>query len=241
MSKKCPICSVINDDDHAFCCNCGFCLKLDNLEENLVLNLNAVNATSSSVNTNGSKDITSHDACCHSTTEQEHVNSEVESKLAAENQLRSMAEKLSAERGRLDSVAMDQLRPIARQLGVDDDTYKTIIKDVRANSRCLQRLHQVEQVSDKAGMSSHASRLGPATTGKALVAEKTSFDVILKSAGRAKLGVIKAVKEVAGLSLGDAKALVDAAPKAVKEGVSKEEAEALKTVLEEAGAEVELK
>ena len=81
----------------------------------------------------------------------------------------------------------------------------------------------------------------PAAAGEAAAAEKTSFDVILKSAGQAKLQVIKAVKEVAGLSLGDAKALVDAAPKAVKEGVSKEEAEALKATLEEAGAEVELK
>ena len=81
----------------------------------------------------------------------------------------------------------------------------------------------------------------PAAAGEAAVAEKTSFDVILKSAGQAKLQVIKAVKEAAGLSLGDAKALVDAAPKAVKEGVSKEEAESLKAALEEAGAEVEVK
>ena len=81
----------------------------------------------------------------------------------------------------------------------------------------------------------------PAAAGEAAVAEKTSFDVILKSAGQAKLQVIKAVKEAAGLSLGDAKALVDAAPKAIKEGVSKEEAEALKASREEAGAEVEVK
>ena len=81
----------------------------------------------------------------------------------------------------------------------------------------------------------------PAAAGEAAAAEKTSFDVILKSAGQAKLQVIKAVKEAAGLSLGDAKALVDAAPKAVKEGVSKEEAEALKAALEEAGAEVVVK
>lgn len=81
----------------------------------------------------------------------------------------------------------------------------------------------------------------PAAAGEAAPAEKTTFDVILKSAGQAKLQVIKAVKEAAGLSLGDAKALVDAAPKAVKEGISKEEAEALKSSLEEAGAEVELK
>ncbi len=81
----------------------------------------------------------------------------------------------------------------------------------------------------------------PAAAGEAAPAEKTTFDVILKSAGQAKLQVIKAVKEAAGRSRGDAKALVDAAPKAIKEGISKEEAEALKSSLEEAGAEVELK
>ena len=81
----------------------------------------------------------------------------------------------------------------------------------------------------------------PAAAGEAAAAEKSTFDVILKSAGQAKLQVIKVVKEVAGLSLGDAKALVDGAPKAVKEGVSKEEAESIKAALEEAGAEVELK
>ena len=64
---------------------------------------------------------------------------------------------------------------------------------------------------------------------------------LLKAAGQAKLQVIKVVKDIAGLSLGDAKALVDGAPKAVKEGVSKEEAEQIKGQLEEAGAEVELK
>ena len=80
-----------------------------------------------------------------------------------------------------------------------------------------------------------------AGAGEAAAAEKTSFDVILKAAGQAKLQVIKVVKDIAGLSLGDAKALVDGAPKAVKEGVSKEEAEQIKGQLEEAGAEVELK
>ena len=80
-----------------------------------------------------------------------------------------------------------------------------------------------------------------AGAGEAAAAEKTSFDVVLKSAGQAKLQVIKVVKDLAGLSLGDAKALVDGAPKAVKEGVSKEEAESIKAQLEEAGAEVEVK
>ena len=71
--------------------------------------------------------------------------------------------------------------------------------------------------------------------------EKTEFDVILKAAGQAKLQIVKLVKELAGVSLKDAKAIVDAAPSPIKEGVSKEEAESLKSQLEEAGAEVELK
>ena len=81
----------------------------------------------------------------------------------------------------------------------------------------------------------------PAAAADAAPAEKSTYDVIMKNAGQAKLQVIKVVKDLAGLSLGDAKALVDAAPKAVKEGVSKEEAESIKAQLEEAGAEVELK
>lgn len=71
--------------------------------------------------------------------------------------------------------------------------------------------------------------------------EKTEFDVILKAAGGQKLKVVKAVKELTGLGLKEAKEIVDGAPKAIKEGVAKDEAEALKTQLEEAGAEVELK
>ncbi|MDO4461614.1 MAG: 50S ribosomal protein L7/L12 [Bacteroidia bacterium] len=81
---------------------------------------------------------------------------------------------------------------------------------------------------------------GGADAGAAAAAQ-TEFDVILKSAGAAKLGVVKAVKENAGLGLKEAKELVDKAPCTVKEKVSKEEAEALKAKLEEAGAEVELK
>lgn len=80
---------------------------------------------------------------------------------------------------------------------------------------------------------------GPAVGGAA-AEEKTSFDVVLKSAGAAKLQVVKAVKEHCGLGLKEAKDIVDGAPSKVKEGVAKEEAEALKKALEEAGAEVEL-
>ncbi len=82
----------------------------------------------------------------------------------------------------------------------------------------------------------------PAAAGAAAVAEeKSTFDVVLKSAGQAKLQVVKLVKELTSLGLKESKELVDAAPKAIKEGISKDEAQALKKQLEEAGAEVEIK
>lgn len=83
---------------------------------------------------------------------------------------------------------------------------------------------------------------GPAAGGgEEAAAEQTEFDVILKAAGQSKLAVVKLVKELTGLGLKEAKAVVDEAPKAIKEKVSKDEAEALKNQLEEAGAEVEVK
>lgn len=82
---------------------------------------------------------------------------------------------------------------------------------------------------------------GPAAGGDDAGEAQTEFDVILKSAGASKLAVVKLVKELTGLGLKEAKEVVDSAPKAVKEGVSKDEAEALKSQLEDAGAEVELK
>jgi large subunit ribosomal protein L7/L12 len=84
---------------------------------------------------------------------------------------------------------------------------------------------------------------GPAAGGDepAAAAEQTSFDVILKAAGASKLAVVKLVKDLTGLGLKEAKELVDGAPKPLKEGVAKDEAEALKKQLEEAGAEVEVK
>ena len=102
----------------------------------------------------------------------------------------------------------------------------------------------VKEVNELATILKEEYGIEPAAAAVAVAAapaEKSTFDVILKSAGQAKLQVIKVVKEVAGLSLGDAKAIVDAAPKAIKEGISKEEAESIKSALEEAGAEVELK
>ena len=82
---------------------------------------------------------------------------------------------------------------------------------------------------------------GPAAGGGDAAEEKTEFDVVLKAAGASKLAVVKLVKELTGLGLKDAKGLVDEAPSTIKEAVSKDEAEGLKSSLEEAGAEVELK
>ncbi len=82
---------------------------------------------------------------------------------------------------------------------------------------------------------------GPAAAAEAAVEEKTSFDVVLKSPGGAKLAIVKLVRELTGLGLKESKELVDAAPSVIKEGVSKDEAEALQKALTEGGAEVELK
>ncbi|MBT8298598.1 MAG: 50S ribosomal protein L7/L12 [Maribacter sp.] len=82
---------------------------------------------------------------------------------------------------------------------------------------------------------------GGAAEGGEAAEEQTEFDVVLTAAGQSKLAVVKLVKELTGLGLKDAKDIVDSAPKAVKEGVSKDEAEGIKKSLEEAGAEVELK
>ena len=107
----------------------------------------------------------------------------------------------------------------------------------------LELSELVHAVEDEFGVSAAAAVAvaGPAADGGAGVAEQTEFDVVLKAAGGNKIAVIKAVREITGLGLKEAKALVDGAPKALKEGVSKEDAEAMKAKLEEAGAEVELK
>jgi large subunit ribosomal protein L7/L12 len=107
----------------------------------------------------------------------------------------------------------------------------------------LELADLVHAVEDEFGVSAAAAVAvaGPAAGGEAAAAEKTEFDVELKSAGAKKINVIKVVREITGLGLKEAKALVDGAPKTIKEGVSKDDAEAMKAKLEEAGAEVELK
>jgi large subunit ribosomal protein L7/L12 len=108
------------------------------------------------------------------------------------------------------------------------------VKDVQELATILKEEYGIEPAAAAAVVVA-----GPAAG--AAEAEQTEFDVILKSAGAAKLGVVKAVKEATGLGLKESKEIVDKAPVAVKEKVSKAEAEALKAALEEAGAEVEIK
>ncbi|MBR1751283.1 MAG: 50S ribosomal protein L7/L12 [Ruminococcus sp.] len=115
-----------------------------------------------------------------------------------------------------------------------------IIEEVKAMS-VLELKELVDAIQEEFGVTA-AIAAAPAAGGAAGgEAEKTEFDVVLASFGDAKMGVIKAVKEITGLGLKEAKELVEGAPKAIKEGVSKADAEEIKTKLEAAGATVELK
>ncbi|MHB8258926.1 MAG: 50S ribosomal protein L7/L12 [Bacteroidia bacterium] len=96
-------------------------------------------------------------------------------------------------------------------------------------------------LKDEYGIEPAAAAVVVSGSGAEAAAVKTSFDVILLEAGAAKLGVVKIVKDLTGLGLKEAKDLVDGAPKAIKEGIAKEEAESMKKTLEEAGAKVEVK
>ena len=116
-----------------------------------------------------------------------------------------------------------------------------IVEDVKELS-VLELNDLVKALEEEFGVSAAAMvAAGPAAGAAAAAEEKTEFDVILASFGDSKLGVIKVVKDVCGLGLKEAKELVEAAPKALKEGVSKAEAEELKAKLEEAGAKIEIK
>jgi large subunit ribosomal protein L7/L12 len=109
------------------------------------------------------------------------------------------------------------------------------VKDVNELANILKEEYGIEPAAAAVAVAGPAA--GAADAGE----EKSEFDVILKAAGGSKLAVVKLVKELTGLGLKDAKGIVDSAPAAIKEGVSKDEAEGLKKSLEEAGAEVELK
>jgi large subunit ribosomal protein L7/L12 len=124
---------------------------------------------------------------------------------------------------------MADLKDFAEQL------VNLTVKEVNELATILKDEYGIEPAAAAAVMA------GPAAGGGDAAEEQTEFDVILKAAGGAKLAVVKLVKELTGAGLKDAKELVDNAPSPIKEGVSKDEAEALKAQLEDAGAEVELK
>ena len=125
---------------------------------------------------------------------------------------------------------MADLKAFAEQL------VNLTVKEVNELAQILRDEYGIEPAAAAVAVAA-----GPAAGGAAAAEEKTEFDVILKAAGGNKLQVVKLVKELTSLGLKEAKELVDGAPKAVKEGISKEEAESLKKSLEEAGAEVEIK
>ena len=126
---------------------------------------------------------------------------------------------------------MEDVKAIAEEL------VNLTVKEVNELVNVLKEEYGIEPAAAAVAVAA-----GPAAAaGEAAAEEKTEFDVILKEAGAAKLQVVKAVKEACGLGLKEAKELVDGAPKAVKTGVSKDEAEALKTTIEAAGATVEIK
>ncbi|MFY8132033.1 MAG: 50S ribosomal protein L7/L12 [Bacteroidia bacterium] len=125
---------------------------------------------------------------------------------------------------------MADLKAFAEQL------VNLTVKEVNELAQILKDEYGIEPAAAAVAVAAPA-----AGGGAAAAEEKTSFDVILKDAGASKLNVVKVVKDLTGLGLKEAKDLVDAAPKPVKEGVAKDEADALKAKLEEAGATVEIK
>lgn len=119
---------------------------------------------------------------------------------------------------------------------IADQLVELTVKEVNELLNVLKEEHGIEPAAAAVAVA------GPAAGGEGGAAEeKTEFDIVLKSAGGAKLQIVKLVKDLTGLGLKEAKAVVDSAPAPVKEGVSKDEAESIKSQLEEAGAEVELK
>jgi large subunit ribosomal protein L7/L12 len=127
-------------------------------------------------------------------------------------------------------IKMADLKAFAEQL------VNLTVKEVNELAKILKDEYGIEPAAAAVAVAA-----GPAASAAPEAEEKSTFDVILKSAGQAKLAVVKLVKELTSLGLKEAKELVDAAPKAIKEGVSKDEANALMIQLKEAGAEVEIK
>ena len=120
------------------------------------------------------------------------------------------------------------------------DKINAIVEEVKTLT-VLELSELVKAIEEEFGVSAAAPVMVAAGPAAAAAEEKTEFDVILASAGASKMGVIKAVKELTGLGLKEAKEIVDNAPKTIKEGASKADAESMKAKLEEAGATVEIK
>lgn len=132
---------------------------------------------------------------------------------------------------------------IKKESVVVPEKFQKLVAEIEKMS-VLDLSELVKILEEKFGVSASAPMMmaaGPAAAGEEKVEEKTSFDVEITSAGASKIGVIKVVREVTALGLKEAKDLVDGAPKVVKEGVKKEEAETIKKKLEDAGASVTLK
>ena len=125
---------------------------------------------------------------------------------------------------------MADLKAFAEQL------VNLTVKEVNELAQILKDVYGIEPAAAAVAVAA-----GPAAAAADVVEEKTSFDVVLKAAGANKLSIVKLVKELTGLGLKEAKDLVDAAPSVIKEGATKDDAEALKKTLTEGGAEVELK
>ncbi len=119
---------------------------------------------------------------------------------------------------------------------IAEELVNLTVKEVNELAQVLKDEYGIEPAAAAVAVAA-----GPAAAGEAAAEEKSSFDVVLTEIGQAKLQVVKAVKEACGLGLKEAKDLVDAAPSTLKEGLSKDEAENLKKVIEESGAKVELK
>jgi large subunit ribosomal protein L7/L12 len=137
---------------------------------------------------------------------------------------------------------MERIRQLAEKnrIIIMSDKLDTIISEVEKLT-VLEMADLVKKMEEKFGVSAAVAAVGGGGAGEGGVEEKDSFDVVLTSAGEQKIQVIKAVKEILGLGLKEAKDLVDGAPKPLKEGVKKEEADEIKSKIEAVGGKVDLK
>lgn len=175
MDKICPNCQTEYDESHGFCSCCGARLidKIDEIDP--LINFGDANAINGGVNINRSKNITSHDTHYHSTTIHERAKSDAELKLDAINQLRNRAQEIMSQRGRIDSIAINELKPFSISLGIDDISFRNVIKEIRTvssvsdelsitNARYLQQAQQAIQTNNIIELSALIPRLEAITS-----------------------------------------------------------------------------